>query len=103
MNVFSVPSVLPDEERTETLLSGAVRIERILSSGQTTPPGQWYDQDDDEWVCVLSGSGELTYDDGRVQRLNAGDTAYLPAHCRHRVTYTSRPCLWLCVFRPAEG
>ena len=45
---------------------------------------------------------ELTYADGSKQRLHAGDTAYLPAHCRHRVSYTSKPCVWLCVFRQEE-
>ena len=99
MNVLDIPNTLPEEELTELLLTGSTRIERIVSSGQTS---DWYDQTEDEWVCVLKGEGELTYADGSCQRLRAGDTAYLPAHVRHRVSYTSDPCVWLCVFRPAE-
>ncbi len=100
MNLFEMPNCLPDGEQTDVLLTGNTRIERILSSGQTS---DWYDQSEDEWVCVLRGEGELEYEDGSTQRLRAGDTAYLPAHLRHRVSYTSVPCIWLCVFRPAES
>ena len=99
MNLFDVPGILPEEEQTELLLAGKTRIERIVSGGQTS---DWYDRTEDEWVCVLEGEGELEYADGSRQRLRAGDTAYLPAHLRHRVSYTSAPCIWLCVFRPAE-
>lgn len=99
MNILQLPECLPKEEGTDILLSGNTRVERIISGGQTSG---WYDQEEDEWVCVLAGEGELEYADGSRQRLKAGDTAYLPAHLRHRVSYTSAPCIWLCVFRPAE-
>lgn len=99
MNLFDVPGILPEEEQAELLLAGKTRIERIVSGGQTS---DWYDQTEDKWVCVLEGEGELEYADGSRQRLRAGDTAYLPAHLRHRVSDTSAPCIWLCVFRPAE-
>lgn len=99
MNLLHVPQPLPEQESTELLLKGNTRIERIVSDGQSSG---WYDQAEDEWVCVLKGEGELEYADGRRQLLCAGDTAYLPAHRRHRVSRTSKPCIWLCVFRPAE-
>lgn len=99
MNLFDIPEQLPEQELTDILLAGQIRIERIISHGQTS---DWYDQTEDEWVCVLQGVGELTYADGSKQRLHAGDTVYLPAHCRHRVSYTSEPCIWLCVFRQEE-
>ena len=99
MNVFHIPDQLPEQEWTELLLEGNTRIERIISQGQTS---DWYDQTEDEWVCVLAGEGELEYADGSRQRLRAGDTAWLPAHLRHRVSDTSEPCIWLCVFRRAE-
>lgn len=99
MNVFQIPAPLPEQEWTELLLEGSTRIERIISHGQTS---DWYDQTEDEWVCVLAGEGELEYADGSRQRLRTGDTAWLPAHLRHRVSYTSKPCIWLCVFRRAE-
>ena len=53
MNLFDIPEQLPEQELTEILLTGKTRIERIVSNGQTSG---WYDQTEDEWVCVLQGS-----------------------------------------------
>ena len=103
-NLFALPALTGDGERFDTLLSGdGVRIERILSTGQTTPPGQWYDQQDDEWVVLLQGEAEIGFDDGSRRRLAAGDPLFIPAHQRHRVEYTSAtpPCIWLAVHLPA--
>ena len=101
MNLFDLPDPLPDhEEFTELLRSKDVSIERIVSTGQVTPEGHWYDQDQDEWVAVLQGEAILEYDTGEKLRLSAGDHVLLPAHRRHRVAYTSMepPCIWLAVF-----
>ena len=50
-NIFDLPSSLPDKELFESLVTNDnILIERIISTGQTTPPGEWYDQDKDEWV-----------------------------------------------------
>jgi len=100
-NLFDLPDPLPDnEEFTEMLRSKNLRIERIVSSGQTTPDGQWYDQDEDEWVALIQGEAILEYENGEKVQLSAGDHILLPAHCRHRVAYTSAnpPCIWLAVF-----
>ena len=100
-NLFDLPDPLPDnEEFTELLRSKALRIEKIVSSGQTTPAGRWYDQDEDEWVALIQGEAVLEYENGEKLRLSAGDHILLPAHCRHRVAYTSTnpPCIWLAVF-----
>ena len=47
---------LEQPELFETLATGAgsIRVERIVSNGQVTPEGEWYDQDLDEWVVVLA-------------------------------------------------
>ncbi len=76
-----------------------LRIERILSAGQTSPPGFWYDQQQDEWVALLQGRAGLSFDDGRSVTLEKGDWLFLPAHTRHRLDWTSRepPCIWLAV------
>ena len=80
--------------------SSDVRIERIVSTGQATPPGQWYDQREDEWVVLIQGEAVLQYDTGEKLRMSAGDHTLLPARCRHRVAYTSTqpPCIWIAVF-----
>ena len=99
-NLFEhIPSNLPDEI-TETLsASGHARIERIVSTGQASPPGFWYDQDQAEWVLLVQGEAELEFDD-RTVRLGPGDYLDLPAHVRHRVAWTKpdEPTIWLAVF-----
>lgn len=62
-NLFD--GILPtlQKELFETLAeSGAVRIERIVSDGQATPSGEWYDQGWDEWVLLVSGEATLRFD-----------------------------------------
>lgn len=100
-NLFRLPEELGDEEISEILASGQeISIERIISTGQTSPEGYWYDQEQDEWVVVLQGSARLAWEDGRQLDMKPGDWVLLPAHQRHRVDWTSHnpPCIWLAVF-----
>lgn len=105
--LFDLSDKLSEEEVFEELFCGAsFRVERIISSGQASPPGFWYDQEEDEWVALLQGEAELEFEDGAVQKLKKGDWAFLPASLRHRVAATSvdPPCIWLAVFGPpADG
>jgi cupin 2 domain-containing protein len=87
-------------EKFEQIVSGKnIQIERIIPTGQTTPSGQWYDQELDEWVILLQGEAELSYADDTRIRLKAGDYLLIPAHKKHFVEYTSMetPCIWLAV------
>jgi cupin 2 domain-containing protein len=89
------------EEVVETLLERpAFRIERIVSTGQATPEGQWCDQETDEWVLVVKGRARLRIEgEAQDRELGEGDFVLLPAHCRHRVTWTEQdvPTVWLAV------
>ncbi len=99
-NIFDLPSSLPNKELFESLISADhISIERIISNGQVTPPGEWYDQDKDEWVILLQGEATLAYADGSEIKLAPGDYLFIPAHQKHRVEYTSSepPCIWLAV------
>ena len=76
------------------------RIERIVSTGQASPPGFWYDQTQTEWVVLLSGSAGLRFESEPEPRVLApGDWLEIPAHARHRVEWTDaeRPTVWLAV------
>lgn len=90
------------EELVEVLASGAdIRIERIVSTGQASPEGFWYDQDRHEWVMLAAGRAAIEYDDGRPPaELAAGDHLLIPAGRRHRVAWTDpdTPTVWLAVF-----
>ncbi len=99
-NLYDLPHQLPPEELFSDLIPDAgVKIERIVSSGQSTPEGEWYDQDRDEWVALIQGEAVLQYADNSLLALNAGDHVLIPAHTRHRVASTSAepPCVWLAV------
>jgi cupin 2 domain-containing protein len=95
---------IPHEKAAEQLADLAsfpgVRIERIVSNGQASPPGFWYRQDWTEWVLVLSGSAALLIEGESVaRRLRAGDWIELPPRLRHRVESTDAdaPTVWLAV------
>ena len=98
-NLFAgLPDRPADEEQVDELLAiGGARIERIVSFGHSTG---WFDQDEDEWVAVLTGEGELEFADGSRRVLTVGDSIFLPRHQRHRVVRTAAggPTIWLAVF-----
>ena len=100
-NIFADLPAKLTEELLETLIdSECVRIERIVSQGQTTPPGRYYDQDRDEWVLVLQGRALLSCDGmSDPIALAAGDYYLIPAHCRHRVEWTDPDdhTVWLAI------
>ena len=100
INIFNIPAAIP-EEIIETLHeSKNIRIERILSAGQVSPEGFWYDQSENEWVLLVQGEAKVAFDDGTLVSLKAGDHIFIEAYKRHRVEYTSAepPCVWVCVF-----
>ena len=94
-----VPAELPKELFTVLTEGEGVRIERIVSDGHASPEGFWYDQDQSEWVLLVSGSAVLAVDDRTVE-LNPGDHLLIPAHQRHRIESTSETekTIWLAVF-----
>jgi cupin 2 domain-containing protein len=101
-NLFdAIPDDLP-EELTETLLTcREVRVERIVSRGHFSPPGFWFDQEENEWILLLSGSAVISYDgSSREVTLKPGDYLNIPAHTRHRVERTDLEgeTVWLAIF-----
>jgi len=98
-NLFAaIPADIPAEIFETLLETPSCRLERILSRGQATPAGQWYDQEQGEWVILLRGRAGLRFAAAdEVVELSAGDWLWLPAHCRHRVEWTSsdEPAVWL--------
>ncbi|HKL48473.1 MAG TPA: cupin domain-containing protein [Desulfuromonadales bacterium] len=101
MNLFAdLDAGLTEEEVLPLFASGSVRIERIVSTGQASAPGFWYDQPEHEWVAVLRGRGVLEYENGDRIVLAPGDHLHIPPRTRHRVRETSaaEPTVWLAFF-----
>lgn len=101
-NLYDALPVRPtaEEEISELLVQPGLRIERIVSTGQASPPGFWFDQPTHEWVTVLSGEARLRFADEDAARiLRAGDFLPIPAHRKHRVEWThpEMPTIWLAI------
>lgn len=106
-NIFAnIPAALEREQILIVTSRPDVEIERIVSTGQSSPPGFWYDQGWAEWVLVLSGSAGLLFEgEERERTLRAGDYVEIPAHARHRVEWTdaAQPTVWLAVHMRGVG
>ena len=101
-NLFADVTAAREQEEvvTEILARPRMRIERIVSTGQASPPGFWYDQPWDEWVALLAGAARLRFENEPGDReLCPGDHVFIPAHARHRVEWTSAQprTIWLAV------
>ncbi|MBP1182730.1 cupin domain-containing protein [Methylobacterium sp. PvR107] len=93
-----VPVDSPEEIVSVLLAVPGLRVERIVSTGQASPPGFYYDQPQAEWVTVLVGSAELRFaDEAEPRCLNVGDAVLIAAHRRHRVERTESPTIWLAI------
>jgi cupin 2 domain-containing protein len=99
-NIFkNIPDIIP-EELSECLVERkSLKIERIVSYGHSTPEGEWFDQDWDEWVLLLQGEATLRYEDGFIVKMKAGDYLNIPAHTLHRVDRTPPELntIWLAI------
>jgi cupin 2 domain-containing protein len=98
-NLFAEIAAARDAEQfTELLTAPGLHLERIVSLGQATPPGEWLEQDRAEWVILLRGAARLLVEgDSAARELRPGDYVTIPAHARHRVEWTTKdePTIWL--------
>lgn len=99
-NLFDrLPAASANEDFQEILRQDGARIERIVSTGQSTPEDAPYDQDHDEWVLLLLGAAGLWVEGDGERELRPGDHLLIPAHRRHRVTWTAKGAatVWLAI------
>ena len=98
-----IPEDLPEELFTILAEGDGARVERIVSDGHASPKGFWYDQKENEWVILLSGSAVMSIEkESGIERieLKPGDHLLLSAHKRHRVESTSQTekTIWIAIF-----
>ena len=99
-NLFNaIPGDIDREIITDILRGDGVRIERIISKGQSSPESGWYDQQQHEWVVVLSGEAKIMFENNDCAHLIAGSYLTIPAHTKHRVSWTKPDIetVWLAV------
>jgi cupin 2 domain-containing protein len=104
-NLFAgLPDKLAEEAFSTLLEAAGLRLVRIVSTGQASPSGTWYDQAEAEWVVLLRGNaGLLIEGEAAPRRLGPGDWLLIPAHLRHRVEWTDpdQPNVWLALHHQA--
>lgn len=106
-NLFAaLPATPPPAEVFDALLERpGWKVERIVSWGHATAPGDWFDQTTDEFVVLLSGAAWLLIEGEAAPReLIPGDWVFLPARVRHRVERTAEgtPTVWLAIHATTE-
>ena len=99
-NIFDDIELDKDNEIFETIFqNNIIKIERIVSCGQTSPVGFWYNQNENEFVILLSGEAKIEFKTYTIT-LKKGDYLLIPKHVKHRVSFTSldKPTIWLAIF-----
>ncbi|MDD2412572.1 MAG: phosphoribosylaminoimidazole carboxylase [Bacteroidales bacterium] len=105
-SIFSNPNHdFSKGEFFETLFeSSKVKIERIISKGNSDDENIWYNQDKDEWVILIQGSASIAFENDEIVDLKAGEHLFIPHHKKHRVAKTSAQpeCIWIGVHADFE-
>lgn len=105
-NLFADIAAAAGQEQFLPLLQcSGLRIERIVSTGQCSPPDFWYDQEDGEWVLLVAGEAGLRFaDESDARCLKPGDFLDIAPHRRHRVEWTAadQPTIWLAIHYAPE-
>jgi len=101
-SLLASPCPPPGEEISELVMQTPLwRLERIHSCAARSPEGFWYEQREEEWVLLLQGSAALRFaDQPEDLSLRAGDSLWIRAGRRHRVTATDPEpgTIWLALF-----
>jgi hypothetical protein cdivTM_09823 len=121
INIFDLKDLSANEEIIKILFKNEnVKIEKIISTGQTT---DWQESNKNEFVILVQGNAEIEYYDNRIcenknfktnenimknlkntndmkLQLEKGDIILIKKGERHRVSYTSKNpcCVWICIF-----
>lgn len=95
-NIYEIPLLREGCEHFTLLFQNDhLKIESIRSWLKI--PGEWYDQDEDEWVILLEGEAHLEIAQTK-HILSRGEYLFIPKHTKHRVLSTSENSLWLAIF-----
>ena len=97
-NLFAnLPALSRSEHSLSLFEKPSIKIQRIVSQSYSSPPGFWYDQDEDEWVIIVRGEATLEFEGAETVHLKEGDHVTIPRHVKHRVRQTDPKTIWLAV------
>ena len=100
-NIFTgVPGKLDEEFFEDILNTDDFRVERIVSQAHASPKDFFYDQDENEFVLLLRGSAQISFESGSPIIMKPGDHIVISAHQKHRVDWTdsNEQTFWLTIF-----
>jgi cupin 2 domain-containing protein len=95
-----LPLDLKDEIFETIFKNSSIKIERIISYGQSSPIDFWYEQEKNEFIILQSGEARLEFEDKSEIILHKGDYTMLPKNIKHRVAFTAKDevTVWLAIF-----
>lgn len=99
-NLFEEIIIDKSEEKFfEIFKNETIKIEKIVSNGQTSPQNFWYEQEQREFILLLEGFAILEFENREVE-LKKGDCLNIEAYEKHRVKFTSldESTIWFAVF-----
>ena len=99
-NIFTnIPKQMNGEIFENIISKDSIKIQKIISKGDTTPKNKWYDQEDDEWVIIMQGEAILSFENQKDIKLKTGEYINIPAHTKHRVSWTieTQETIWLAI------
>ena len=99
-NIFTnIPKQMSGEIFENIISKDNIKIQRIVSKGDTTPKDEWYNQEDDEWVIIMQGEAVLSFENQKNIKLKAGEYINIPAYTKHRVSWTieTQETIWLAI------
>lgn len=99
-NIFEeIPYDKNEENFFEIFKNEKIKVEKIVSNGQTSPNNFWYEQEKSEFILLVEGYAKLEFED-RVVELRKGDCLNIKAFEKHRVSFTSldESTIWFAVF-----
>lgn len=95
----NLPCEVPEEIFQTLIQTHTIKIERIISKGQKSADDFWYDQDQAEWILIITGNAQLEFEDTIIE-LISGDYVNIAAHKKHRIKWTTpdEETIWLAIF-----
>lgn len=98
-SIFSIPNHdFSKSEFFETLIdSKNIKIERIVSKGNSDSPDFWYNQQQDEWVILIQGTAKIAFENEETISIVAGEHLFIPKFKKHKIVETSTQpeCIWI--------